>query len=197
MLKTMKFGSIVKPGQVAARALGLAALVCRGTMESSKDDPRAGEMHALILRWIERNGLTSRLERRESAILAAPVGSLDREACALAFWRLDQLNILAWALGKVRLPEPWERGQALALASRIGFLRQDADEIIAHARLRAPEALAQYALLADAAVSQLQQILRDKPGDEEVAAALCACEQRFEAASWLVGERELDTHVDA
>jgi uncharacterized protein DUF4272 len=192
----MKLSTLVLPDRVAARALGLSAVVCRETMESAKDDPHSGEMHDLIIRWIERHDLADALEAKEIDILKAPVGKLSRDDRARAFWRLDQLTILAWALGKVPFPSPWERYAGRWVARRVGFLRNDADMIIKKASLVPAEHVARCSAITDLERNELIQVYRTKPSPA-VAAALCAVEQRCAASAWLLGEQVEPARLDA
>jgi hypothetical protein len=182
----------VSPGKAAARALGLAAVVCRGTMEGVAGDPKAAEMHALILRWLEAHGLEKILEPNEITILRAPPGTLERDAKAICFWRLEQLSVLAWALGKVEAPKAWERHAPLEVARKIGFLRQDADAIVEAATLRSPAEIAMYAAYVEESREWLERALEESPADtHELQAALCAAVERNLAVEWLIGERAL------
>src|SRR4051812_17897790 len=99
----------VSAREAAARALGLSALVCREILEQIPEDPKAAEMLAVVLRWVEDSGAIKGLEPMEINILRAPLGTLERDGRSLAYWRVEQLTALAWALGKVPPPAPWER----------------------------------------------------------------------------------------
>ncbi len=181
----------VTADQAAARALGLSALVCRETMEDAAPDPRAAEMHALVLRWLDQSGASKGLESHELRVLAAPLGTLERQARALAYWRLEQLSVLGWALGKVPAPQPWERHEPRWVARRVGFLRNDAADIVRAATIRPPAELAMFAAHLEEARERLLKMLADDPEAEEVKLGVAATAERLSAVSWLVGEKAL------
>jgi hypothetical protein len=171
--------------------MGLAALVCRETMEDASRDERAAEMHALILRWIERSGALKGLDSSEISILTAPLGKLERSQRALAFWRLEHLTALAWALGKVPAAQSWERLAARWVARRVGFLRQDADLIVKNATIRPPAELAMYAVYLEESRETLEKALKESPGERDTKTALVTATHRREAIAWLLGEQAL------
>jgi hypothetical protein len=70
--------------QVAARTLGLAALVCRASLEDPSALEDARSMHDLVLRWVYDVGAEKGLSADELRILEAPPGELTREEVA---WR--------------------------------------------------------------------------------------------------------------
>src|SRR5437899_1154786 len=85
--------------RVAARALVLAAVSRRGLIENEKD---ADELQAELVRkrivnWLEKIEVSNELESIETALLATPVGELDRRATIDATWRSEGLAVLAWA----------------------------------------------------------------------------------------------------
>src|SRR5262245_22253476 len=99
----MQLGHKATPIQAAKRAMGLAAVVCRAHMEGAAKDEKAKEMQELVLAWLEHSGAGTALDAAESRLIAAPLGSLAREERARALWRVEQLGVLAWALGRVPL----------------------------------------------------------------------------------------------
>src|SRR5947209_5531592 len=92
--------------RVAARAVVLAAVSCRGLIENEKDvDERGAEnVRSRIVSWLEKIGASNELEPAEAGLLSKPVGSLDRSATVDASWRSEGLVVLAWALHYTTLP---------------------------------------------------------------------------------------------
>jgi hypothetical protein len=150
------------PAQAAARALGLAAVICRGHMESAAGDQKAKEMQVLVAKWLADSGAGVELAAEERALVLAPLGSLDRTTRAAALWRVEQLGVLAWALGRAPLGAPDESPHDRWLARRVGFLGADAAQRIAAAELRPEDEVHRYALRALAIAARLEQFALDR-----------------------------------
>jgi hypothetical protein len=67
------------PARVAARAMVLSAVACRGAIEKDADKPGAEMLRKQILPWLERIGASDELEPRESSLIATPLGILDKK----------------------------------------------------------------------------------------------------------------------
>ena len=184
------FNSLPPAGQVASRALGLAALVCRASLEdpSARDDARA--MHGLVLRWVYDVGADKAETSDELRILETPPGELSREDVALAAWRLEHLSVLAWALGKASLPRANERHQPRWLARKVGFLEDGARRFVGEAAVRPIGELLQYSVVMGDIVAHLEDAIVQAP-DREIALALAVAVGRQSAVSWLIGEAGL------
>jgi hypothetical protein len=198
MLKIRMFNSLPPAERVACRTLGLAALVCRASLEdpSARDD--AAAMHGLVLRWVYATGAEKGLSPEELRILETPPGELGREEVALAAWRLEHLSVLAWALGKVALPRANERHQPRWLARKVGFLDDGARRMVGEATLRPPGELLQYSVIIGEIVAHLEREIAASP-DRETALALAVAAGRQAAISWLLGEArmEIENRADA
>ena len=154
------------PAQAAARALGLSAVVCRAHMEAAARDAKAKEMQDLVLQWLVRTGAGRALTGEERGLVSSPLGSLEREDRATAYWRVEQLGVLAWALGRAPLARHDESPHDRTLARRVGFLRADAAAWIVAAALRSEVELRRYAVRAEAIAARLKQFaLEEKPLD--------------------------------
>ena len=81
--------------RVAARALVLAAVCCRGLIE--KDSEKAGAE-------------------------TTPLGKLDRKATIDASWRSEGMVVLAWALHNAQLPGVQAQCEPSDVANEMGFL---------------------------------------------------------------------------
>jgi tetratricopeptide (TPR) repeat protein len=91
--------SIVPSAQrVAARALVLAAIVYR---ESLEWDPDAEPYRRKLLDWIDALDLGAELERGERSFLHTPIGHAARQIVINALWRSEGLGVLAWALHRL------------------------------------------------------------------------------------------------
>lgn len=143
---------------VARRALILAALTCRGHLESSLDEPSSRALHTRILTWLETCRLLEDLEPEEQRILQAAKGDLEERHRLAAVGAIEGAAILAWALGKYPLPpmdvqvEPFKVGDAL------GFLWEGAMDLVRYAKLRSPAELSAYHGLARAVSARLQEV---------------------------------------
>jgi hypothetical protein len=132
--------------RVATRALVLAAVTNRALIEKDRaeiDQPE--EIQKRILEWIEVSAIGGEVEPNEWKVLQRPVGSLEQQDAINAVWRLEGLGVLLWALGLYELPRydelvtPNDLFEAACLGDA-----ESARGLIAEARLRAPEELAEY-----------------------------------------------------
>jgi hypothetical protein len=192
MLKYRMFSAIPQPDQVAARALGLAALVCRASLEDPSAHEQAVTMHELVLRWVREVDADRGLTPDERRILETAPGGLTREDVARAAWSQEELSVLAWALGRVPLVRANERHRPRWLAARVGFLDP---RPLAGARLRPAGELVQYSVVVGEIVEHLRREHARKP-DPETALALAVAAGRQLAISWLVGERPLELPIE-
>src|SRR5215470_13355835 len=90
--------------KLTERALGLAALICRGYIETAPEDEKAKEMHRLVLEWLVRTGAWHGLEPDEARIVATDPGTLAQAEVAFAVFRSEQLGVVAWAAGVAPMP---------------------------------------------------------------------------------------------
>src|SRR5437879_5567031 len=90
--------------RVVRRALILAALVCRGSIDSSAGQAEAESLHTRILDWVRLLGLQDELEPGEQGILYAPLGKLGQREVVEVTWSVEGLAVLAWALNLFGLP---------------------------------------------------------------------------------------------
>jgi hypothetical protein len=87
--------------RVAARALVLAAVVGRASLETQRDG--AEDAHT-PLAWLRSLGIPRELEPWERAFLRQPLGRADPAVVRNASWRAEGLAVLAWALNRIDLP---------------------------------------------------------------------------------------------
>lgn len=112
-------------GRVAARAIVLAGVACRGLIENEKlsDEIGAEDLRQRIVTWIENLGVNTEMEANEAILLATPVGRLDRRPTIDATWRSEGLAVLAWALHRTALPPVHSICEPVPIANALGFLR--------------------------------------------------------------------------
>jgi hypothetical protein len=122
--------------RVAARALVLAAVSCRGLIEEHARDPGAEELRNDIVHWLRHVGAAAELEAAEADLLAIPVGRLDRKATVNATWRSEGMVVLAWALQRVALPSVHTEPEPSEVANAIGFLHDRQTTVLARPHLR-------------------------------------------------------------
>lgn len=135
------------PQRVARRALALASVVERGWLEEDAftDAAKAEAGRASMLTWLARTGLAEELEPEERDLLESPVGTVDPNLAARATWRAEGLGVLAWALRRLALPPHDEPVDARAAIDSVGWLGDDAGELVAAAALRDRPELEVYA----------------------------------------------------
>lgn len=130
------------PAQVAARALVLSVVACRGILDGEEDRSGARSFWQRVLAWWEPLGLQGELEPNEAEVLSAQFGTLPRQTAVNAGWRSEALVVLAWALGRAEIPPHDQQADPSVIASSLGFLVHDT--VLAAPTLRAPHELEQY-----------------------------------------------------
>ena len=108
--------------RVAARALVLSAVCCRGLIEKDATKHGADELRQRVAKWLDEVGASAELEACESTLLSTPLGKLDRKAAMDAGWRSEGMVVLAWALGYAELPPVHTECQPSDVAEGMGFL---------------------------------------------------------------------------
>jgi hypothetical protein len=146
---------------IISRALGLSALVCRGHIESGFGDPKALEMHGLVLDWLLATGASDGLQTDESLLIVSPPGSLTRVDVARALFRAEQLAVIAWACGVVTPAVHDEHPHDRFIAQRLGFLRRDAVARLQRASMRDYDVIHSYARVAIAVEDRLKRFAID------------------------------------
>lgn len=125
------------PQRVAARALVLCAVVCRGFIEQ---EPKSRDNDALrrrVLDWLDGLKLMPEAEPKELAMLRAPLGTLPPQDAVDAGWRCEGLAVLAWALQVFELPGYDTEMEPKAVTEALGFLwAEEAAELLAAPTLR-------------------------------------------------------------
>jgi hypothetical protein len=116
--------SITPPdaGRVAARALVLSAVSCRGSIEKDAHNPEAEELRKKVVRWLASIGASEELEPAEALLLSTPLGKLDRKATMNAGWQSEGMVVLAWALRYASLPPANVECEPSDIANGMGFL---------------------------------------------------------------------------
>jgi hypothetical protein len=125
-----------EPNCVAARALVLAAASCRGLIEKDAHDRGAEELRLKVVDWLSRVGAAEELEANEAALLATPLGKLDRKATVNATWLSEGMVVLAWALYCADLPPVHSECNPSEVASAMGFLEVRENTALKSPRLR-------------------------------------------------------------
>lgn len=108
--------------RVAARAMVLSAVSCRGAIEKEADKPGAEELRKRILPWLEQIGVADELEPHESGLIATPLGQLDQRRSIDASWRSEGMAVLGWSLYSAELPPVYTQCDPAGTANFLGFL---------------------------------------------------------------------------
>jgi hypothetical protein len=181
--------------RVARRALILAAVVCRGTIEEDAGDADAEVLRQSLPQWLDDVGIASDVEPEELTVLHAPLGSLTPQQRIDATWRAERLAVLAWALGRYELPAYDYQCDPFAIAQSLGFRHPREKTVLRDPRLRTPEELASLA----GTLRSLSQGLTDGtltvrgvPMSETVEpvqrAIMRIAGERRQVADWLIGQ---------
>jgi hypothetical protein len=116
--------------RVAARAMVLAAVSCRGLIEKDSHKPKAEEFRKTIRPWLDYIGAGRELEPDEAALLSTPLGQLDKRTALNATWRAEGMVVLAWALGWASLPPIHEECEPSDVAVAMGFLDEQQNTLL-------------------------------------------------------------------
>jgi hypothetical protein len=151
---------------VARRGLILAAVACRGHIETGPRDAAAEALQPRIIEWLNATSLMETLEPEEHAILIAPLGALSERQRLDAGWRIEGAAILAWALGKYPLPPHDAKIDPFRVAEALGFLWDEALGFVRFAQLRDRAQLNAYRGLVYAIHCRLREVERRPKRDD-------------------------------
>lgn len=124
------------PQRVAARALVMSAVVCRGFIEKDAGKIGAEELRLRVADWLKTVDVISEIEPHEASMLDAPLGTLASGQAIEGGWLCEGLAVLAWALGRFPLPAYDQEVDPHAVAESLDFLWDDANALISTASLR-------------------------------------------------------------
>jgi len=130
---------------VARRALILATVSCRGFIENDKANASGASGLAKKSKdWLHALGLDEELSEWERKILSAEFGQLQERDRVNASWLAEGLVILAWALGRVDLPDFDTQCDPSATANALGFLLPESETVLSKPTLRSSDELNEY-----------------------------------------------------
>ena len=107
--------------------------------------PRAA--HDLAKRgskWLRELGLEGELTEWEHRVLTANPGELDEDDLINASWLSEAVTVLAWALGRLPLPDFDEPCAPADAANSLGFLARKGSTVLHEPHLRPPAELQEY-----------------------------------------------------
>ncbi len=133
------------PDRVAARALALAAVCCRGLIEQDAAEPGAEALRINVLNWLEAVGIQGEIEPREFELLLTPLGKLDLKGAMDAGWRSEGMIVLGWALNETPLPAIQEQCEPIDCANRLGFLAELQNTCLRNPALRPSDEIESFA----------------------------------------------------
>jgi len=110
--------------RVAARAIVLSAITCRGMLDFDDDKREAEERRRAMCGWLEGIGAANELEENEHSLVRTPIGQLDQQDLIDAMWRSEGMLVLAWSLARLELPRYDEPCDSFGVALQLGFLRE-------------------------------------------------------------------------
>jgi hypothetical protein len=125
MDETAEDGFSLRPpdaSRVAARALVLSAVSCRGLIEEDAHDAGAETLRQRVVSWLGSIGVTGEMEPAETTLLSTPVGKLDRKTRLNATWQSEGMVVLGWALNCTELPLVHIECEPSDTANAMGFL---------------------------------------------------------------------------
>jgi len=131
--------------RVAARALVLAAISCRGLIEADASDPGAEKLRQRVVHWMDSIGISEEAEPSETALLSTPLGELEPKARIDSSWRAEGMAVLAWALRHAELPAFSAQCEPSDTANAMGFLDFREKTVLHSPRLRDSDQIAAFA----------------------------------------------------
>ncbi len=152
----------VAAARVACRALILAAVVCRASLECGAGQSDTKSLCNRILEWLTGLDLWDEVDPSETKILHAPLGTLETKDVIRATWYAEGLAVLSWALNRFELPRHDEKVDPYAVTDSLCFLGEDAEEVISTARLRSATELQACRELMYAIHCRLRDFTRSK-----------------------------------
>jgi hypothetical protein len=156
----------VNAQRVVRRALVLAALCCRGSIETGAGQAEAESLHTRILDWIRLLKLEKELEPTEQRVLHGRLGTVRQGDVIEASWSVEGLVILGWALNLLDLPKHDEKVDPYAVTDSLYFLSGDATELMSSARLRSTAELKAYREVAYAIHCRLRGFARRRERED-------------------------------
>lgn len=129
--------------RVVRRTCAMAAVAARALLENEDPgDPEFETNRREILAWVREIGVDGELEPDEAKLLQLPVGVPPRQDIINGTWLIEGVGVLAWALGRYKLPPYDELFDPADLLPALGILNpKRARGMIASARLRTRDEL--------------------------------------------------------
>ena len=129
--------------RAARRAVALVVLAARAVLERDfgKRDTIPDE-HRDLRAWADEVGLADEFEPWEREAIDTPLGKLTPQTAINAMWRIEGLEVLAWALGLKELPRYDTMSDVDGVFSAVGLFNTDkARELMDRPKLRPAEEL--------------------------------------------------------
>jgi hypothetical protein len=123
--------------RVAARAIVLSAVACRGLIEKDASNPGAEDLRRRVCSWLGDLGIMDEAEEHERRLLTTPLGNLGERDTIDASWKSEGMLVLGWALGLLSLPSYDQECQPGDSANLLGFLEDRTSTPLAEPDLRA------------------------------------------------------------
>ena len=186
--------------RVAHRAMILAALVCRGFIES-ENPSEVEELRTSLLPWIDKMGARNEVEKHELVALTAPLKGLEDQVQINLVWSVEALAVLSWAMGRYDLHPEDEVAEPQSITNTLMFLSDMAKTLVDEPSLRPAEELKTMHDNTYTTQCKLKEFAQnpinvDKLEDERFIAKTSIMRERSRAIKWLVGEAELYSEVD-
>jgi hypothetical protein len=118
---------------------------CRGFAEGDHNNPSdAASLAKRSREWLDTIGLGQELSPWERQILDAPLGTLSERDRVNASWLSEAVVVLAWALGKSKLPGYEDQCDPAGAANSLGFLQPIKKTALDRPQLQKTGALREY-----------------------------------------------------
>jgi hypothetical protein len=186
--------------RVAHRAMILAALVCRGFIES-ENPSEVEELRASLLPWIDKMGARDEMEKHELVALTAPLKGLEDQVQINLVWSVEALAMLSWAMGRYELHPDDEVADPQSITNTLMFLSDMAKSLVDEPSLKAKEVLKEMHDSIYTTQCQLKEFAKnplnvDKLEEKKFIAKTSIIRERSRAIKWLLGDANLYSEVD-
>ena len=186
--------------RVAHRAMILAALVCRGFIESENPSD-VEELRASLLPWIDKMGARDEVEKHELVALTAPLKGLEDQVQINLVWSVEALALLSWAMGRYELHPEDEVAEPQSITNTLMFLSDMAKTLVDEPSLKEEALLKEmhdsiYTTQCQLKAFAQNPLNTDKLEDEKFVAKTSLIRERSRAIKWLQGDAALYSEVD-
>jgi hypothetical protein len=149
------------PSVVATRALAMAAVVCRGSIDHGRGNNDAEALHAELVEWVATSQLGNQISMDELGMIKAELGTLSEQQIISTTWAVEGLALLAWALKRAEFPAIGAKVNPFSVTDSVGLLSPDVQDLLDSASVQDSETLRACREFHYAVHSRVRTMLRE------------------------------------